>query len=201
MSYRGGFKMAKYLSINRKKVKASKSVNGLVKEYFRDEKNADKSDDGHRLIDVAKTKDNVILYHFRSNNLDQARRKSIKIVNQKRSERPDDFVRRADYSSEKSYKSALNSARRKLRKDGVDVITSVVQPSADFINQFDRSQQIQFFQDCLDVMNSDRETYGRTLAAVVHFDENIPHMQVISSTISLQTLNFMTKKCLVTKLK
>ncbi|MFC7252519.1 hypothetical protein [Bombilactobacillus mellifer] len=30
--------MAKYLSINRKKVKASKSVNGLVKEYFRDEK-------------------------------------------------------------------------------------------------------------------------------------------------------------------
>lgn len=193
--------MAKYLSINRKKVKASKSVNGLVKEYFRDEKNADKSDDGHRLIDVAKTKDNVILYHSRSNNLDQARRKSIKVVNQKRSERPDDFVRRSDYFSEKSYKSALNSARRKLRKDGVDVITSVVQPSADFINQFDRSQQIQFFQDCLDVMNSDRETYGRTLAAVVHFDENIPHMQVISSTISLQTLNFMTKKCLVTKLK
>lgn len=77
--------MAKYLSINRKKVKASKSVNGLVKEYFRDEKNADKFDDGHRLIDVAKTKDNVIL--------DQARRKSIKVVNQKRSERPDDFVR------------------------------------------------------------------------------------------------------------
>lgn len=96
--------MAKYLSINRKKVKASKSVNGLVKEYFRDEKNADKSDDGHRLIDVAKTKDNVILYHSRSNNLDQARRKSIKVVNQKRSERPDDFVR-------------LRAYRRNLERD------------------------------------------------------------------------------------
>ncbi|TES18135.1 hypothetical protein E1N03_12775, partial [Staphylococcus epidermidis] len=50
-----------HIMMNRKKVKASRSVKELMKEYFRDDETARKYDDGVRNIDIDKTKENVVL--------------------------------------------------------------------------------------------------------------------------------------------
>lgn len=218
--------VSKFLSINRQKVKRTTSLNQLIKENNRDENNAEYYDDGHRMIDVSKTKDNVILVNFeedilkrddffslvdvvRENDLiddklsesmkkkaprsiDTYRENFVKKVDTLRSERTDleDTSMLNDEVELRKATQRNNSKRRATRKDAVDIVTSVVQPSASFINSLSREQQIKFFQDCLDVMKNDEDTYGKTLNAVIHFDENTPHLQVISSTYNAKKVAF-----------
>ena len=49
--------------------------------------------------------------------------------------------------------------------------------SADWINELDRDEQIQFFKDCLEFFNSEFPTV-HVVAANIHFDETTPHMHI-----------------------
>lgn len=228
--------MSKMLSINRKKVKRNTSINQLIKENNRDESTSSYYDDGHRMIDTSKTKDNVILVDFERDilrnddffslidaahdskmiddnlsesikknaprSIDAYRESFIGQVDDKRKNRTD--LEDTSLLSGVELRKATqrnNSKMRATRKDTVDVITSVVQPSASFIHALSREQQIKFFRDCLDVMNDDPDTYGKTLNAVIHFDENTPHMQVISSTYNEEKKQFDAKEMLGNKTK
>lgn len=171
--------MANYLSLNRKKIKASASISRLVAEYERDEKTAEKYDDGHRNIDVEKTKDNVVLKKA-VDEIDKVRKSLIDNINHKRSLRSDGTQK-------------TRALSRALRADTVDVLMNVVQPSAEFINSLDREQQVAFFSDALEVMKSDWRTYGTIISAVIHFDETTPHLQVITSTIDPRELRSRAK--------
>lgn len=217
-------------------MKRKVSINQLLKENNRDEHTANFYDDGHRMIDTNKTKDNVILVDFyddvlhqdelfsfadealdknlidekmnkyikkKSRTIDTYREDFIKEVDMLRSER-DDLEDTSMIDDEVELRKATqrnNSKRRATRKDAVDIVTSVVQPSASFINSLSREQQIKFFQDCLDVMKNDEDTYGKTLNAVIHFDENTPHLQVISSSYNSKKMQFDAKEMLGNKTK
>lgn len=169
--------MRNKLSINRKKLKRGASASNLYKEYTRDETNAEYYDKDGRAIDTTKTGDNVTLVDvfakFKAQDqvpddltFDDFREVQIGIFDKARASRDD------------------GGDSRRLRSDGVDIITNVVQPSAEFINSLSREQQIEFFKDTLQVMVDDKGTWGTPLVASVHFDETTPHMQVMTSTLN-----------------
>ncbi|MBG9989162.1 plasmid recombination protein [Aerococcaceae bacterium DSM 111176] len=169
--------MRNKLSINRKKLKRGSSVGNLYKEYTRDESNAEYYDKDGRAIDTTKTGDNVTLVDvfakFKAQDqvpddltFDDFREVQIGIFDKARASRDD------------------GGDSRRLRSDAVDIITNVVQPSAEFINSLSREQQIEFFKDTLQVMVDDKGTWGTPLVASVHFDETTPHMQVMTSTLN-----------------
>lgn len=185
--------MAQYASINRKKVKAVTSVRNLLKEMERT--NGEDWDDGSRIIHPEKTAENIILVDFRDSDffddaadIDTARHQLVNQMNEGRAARSDKT-------------KATRAQSRALRSDTVDVITSVVQPSPEFINSKSRAEQIKFFEDALQVLDEDKATWGQTLAAVVHFDENTPHMQVVSSTLNFDTLTADAKRMMGNKTK
>lgn len=180
--------MAQYLSINRQKIKASKPVNALVKEYTRDENTADKYDDGRRNIDVEKTKENIVLVNQVSGNFDKERAGKIREINLLRSKRSDGTKK-------------TRAISRKLRADTVDLLMNVVQPSAEFINSLSRQEQNAFFEDVLGVLSADKENYGEILLAVVHYDETTPHMQILTSTLDFQKLTSRASEMIGNKTK
>lgn len=92
-------------------------------------------------------------------------------------------------------------SRRKLRSDTVDTLGLVVQPSADFINALSRNEQTRFFQDSLEVMQENSDWFGKIETAVIHYDENTPHMQCLASTINEQTLTSDAKRIVGNKSK
>ena len=180
--------MAQYLSINRQKIKVLKPVNALVKEYTRDEQSAEKYDDGHRNIDVEKTKENIVLIDRISANFDKERAEKINEINRLRAERSDGTQK-------------TRAISRKLRADTVDLLMNVVQPSAEFINSLSRQEQNAFFEDVLGVLSADKETYGEILLAVVHYDETTPHMQILTSTLDFQKLTSRASEMVGNKTK
>lgn len=167
-----------HVMMTREKVKASRSVKDLMKEYFRDDETARKYDDGVRNIDVDKTKDNVVLKEL-PENYDKVRRERMDILSKRRKE----------------------NGQRGMRKDTVDSITTVVQTGGEFINQMTREEQIRFFEDVKDVIEKDTETYGRVDGAVIHFDETTPHMQVISSSLDFENNRSNAKRMFGNKTK
>ncbi|WP_279587020.1 plasmid recombination protein, partial [Staphylococcus epidermidis] len=54
------------------------------------------------------------------------------------------------------------------------------------MNKMNREEQVKFFEDVKEVNEDNPETYGRIEAAVIHFDETTPHMQIISSTLDFE---------------
>ena len=164
--------------MNRKKVKANRSVRDLMKEYFRDEETAQKYDNGVRNIDVDKTKDNVVLVKP-SDDFDKVRRERLELMSNRRRE----------------------NGQRAMRKDTVDALTTVVQPGQEFINKMTRDEQIQFFKDVKEVMEDDPDTYGKIDAAVIHFDETTPHMQVLTSTLDFENNRSNAKRMIGNKTK
>jgi hypothetical protein len=167
-----------HIMMNRKKVKANRSVRDLMKEYFRDEETAQKYDNGVRNIDVDKTKDNVVLVKP-SDDFDKVRRERLELMSNRRRE----------------------NGQRAMRKDTVDALTTVVQPGQEFINKMTRDEQIQFFKDVKEVMEDDPDTYGKIDAAVIHFDETTPHMQVLTSTLDFENNRSNAKRMIGNKTK
>ena len=178
--------MSGIVAVNAKKIKASASVNRLLDENYRTAETAEKYEDGHRIIRTADTGKNVFLLQ-RPENYDQVRRERVKAVND-----AVDLRRSAKVGDDKR-------RYQKLRHDAVDTLGLVVQPSADWINSLPREQQIQFFRDALDVMIAKPDYFGRIDTAVVHVDENTPHMQCLASTINQQTMKSDAKKILGNK--
>lgn len=166
--------MRNKLSINRQKVKATTPISNLQAEMERTEDTAEVWDKKGRQIDTAKTGENVVLVPLPAN-IDTYRKNLMQKLNQER----------ARLSDGSKYTRARSRA---LRRDTVDLITSVVQPSQEFILSLPRPKQTQFFQDCLDVIEENTETYGKILGAVIHYDENTPHMQIVCSTLDFEQL-------------
>lgn len=185
--------MSGIISVNVKKIKATAKVNSLVGENYRGEENAKKYDDGHRIIDTGKTKENEVLLD-RPANYDAFRRQRIKYVNAARADRTktvrvsgeNERLRKQGKLQAQASKEA--AATRKLRADTVDTLGLVVQPSADFINALNRADQTRFFRDSLEVMQQHPDYFGKIETAVIHYDENTPHMQCLASTINMETL-------------
>lgn len=168
----------KHVMMNRKKVKCTTPVRNLMKEYFRDEETSLKYDDGVRNIDTNQTKHNVTL-QAPPDNYDTVRKERLALLTERRK----------------------SNGQRGMRKDTVDLMTTVVQAGEDFINKMEREEQVKFFQDTLDVMKEDPETYGEVDGAVIHFDETTPHMQVISSTLDYERNKSRAKEMFGNKTK
>ena len=175
------------VAVNMKKIKASASVNRLLDENYRTEETAEKYDDGHRILHKGKTVENEFLID-RPENYDQKRREKVKAVN--------DAI-----AFRQNIKSVGGDKRRyqKLRHDAVDTLGIVVQPTPEWINSMSREDQIQFFKDALKTMKAEPEYFGHIETAVIHFDENSPHLQCLASTINIQTLKSDAKKILGNK--
>ena len=167
-----------HVMMNREKVKASRSVKDLMKEYFRDDDTARKYEDGVRNIDIDKTKDNVFL-KAPPEHYDKVRRERMDMLSKRRKE----------------------NGQRGMRKDTVDCITTLVQTGGEFINKMNREEQIKFFEDVKEVIEDNPETYGRIDAAVIHFDETTPHMQVISSSLDFENNRSNAKRMFGNKTK
>ena len=167
-----------HVMMNREKVKASRSVKDLMKEYFRDDETARKYEDGVRNIDIDKTKDNVFL-KAPPEHYDKVRRERMDMLSKRRKE----------------------NGQRGMRKDTVDCITTLVQTGGEFINKMNREEQIKFFEDVKEVIEDNPETYGRIDAAVIHFDETTPHMQVISSSLDFENNRSNAKRMFGNKTK
>lgn len=188
--------MSGIVSVNLKKIKGANSVNRLLDENYRDEENAEKYDDGHRIIDTEKTKENVFLIE-RPENYDKLRKNRISEINEKREkradEKPTDFES-WETSEKRKWANQQRNKSGKLRKDVVDTLGIVIQPSAEFINSFSREEQVKFFEDAVDVLRGVPERFGNIDTAVIHFDENTPHAQILASTLNFETLTSDAKK-------
>lgn len=80
--------MAQYLSINRQKIKASKPVNALVKEYTEMNSQLKNMMMGIE-TSMSKTKENIVLIDRISANFDKERAEKINEINRLRAERSD----------------------------------------------------------------------------------------------------------------
>lgn len=199
--------MAGIISVNVKKIKMSAKVNSLIGENYRDEDTADRYDDGKRIIDTGRTKDNVFLLE-RPTDYDRFRRERIDRVNEARAGRIDLQLHMKKSKQEMRDKGELQAAAsreaaatRKLRADTVDTLGLVVQPSAEFINALNPEEQTRFFRDSLEVMQAHPDWFGRVETAVIHYDENTPHMQCLATTINEETLTSDCQKIMGNKTK
>ena len=191
--------MTGIVSVNIKKIKATASVNRLLDENYRDEKTAEKYDDGHRVIRTDETSENVFLLE-RPENYDRARRDRIRQINDARAARgagPRVTNKAAIARGETTLQAERTrqaAGTRKLRADTVDTLGLVVQPSRDFIAGLTREDQTRFFRAALEVLREHPEEFGQIETAVIHYDENTPHMQCLSSTLNFDTLTADAKK-------
>lgn len=199
--------MTGIISVNLKKIKMSAKVNALIGENYRDEDTAERYDNGQRIIDTDKTRDNVFLLE-RPADYDRFRRERIDRINEARAGRMDLKLHtkksRQDIKDSGKLQAAASreaAATRKLRADTVDTIGLVVQPSADFINAMNPDEQTRFFRDSLEVMQAHPDWFGRIETAVIHYDENTPHMQCLATTINEETLTSDCQKIMGNKTK
>lgn len=79
----------------------------------------------------------------------------------------------------------IKNAGLKERKDAVVLITGVYTASPEFFEKCSREEMEKYFQDCLafHIKEYCQGNEQRLLNAVVHLDENTPHMQVASVPI------------------
>lgn len=167
-----------HVMFNRKKVKSKTPVRDLMKEYFRDEKTADKYDNGVRNIDTSKTKDNVAIIKP-PENFDRIRRERINQLSEERKKK----------------------GQRAMRSDTVDLIETVIQADSEMLKKMTREEQIKFYKTCIEVMQEDEKTYGKIDAAVIHFDETTTHAQVLSSTLDFENHKSRAKEMIGNRVK
>lgn len=86
------------------------------------------------------------------------------------------FLRRCD-SWNREITERIKSAGVRERKDSIVGITGVYTASAEWFLTHSKKEWMQYFEDCLKYHD---KTYGRCINAVIHLDEDTPHMQCIS---------------------
>lgn len=86
------------------------------------------------------------------------------------------FLRRCD-SWNQEITRQIHAAGVKERKDSNVGITGVYTASAEWFRTHTKNEWMAYFSDCLSFHD---KTYGRCINAVVHLDEDVPHMQCIS---------------------
>ena len=155
--------MDKRIALKKQKVNRKTSVNKLIKEMYRDEETAPNYDNENRNLSVERTKDNIILKKM-PDDLDSQRKRMLDEMDEKRKE------------------ENIDNGRR-LRSDTVDVMSYVVQLSAEYCASKDDKELAEDYQKVYEMMNDKPDIYGEVYGAVIHFDETTPHMQILSSTI------------------
>lgn len=86
------------------------------------------------------------------------------------------FLRRCD-SWNREITAQIKAAGVKERKDSNVGITGVYTASGEWFDTHSRNEWMKYFEDCLRFHD---KVYGRCFNAVVHLDEDVPHMQCIS---------------------
>lgn len=86
------------------------------------------------------------------------------------------FLRRCD-SWNQEITRQIHATGVKERKDSNVGITGVYTASAEWFLTHSKSEWLQYFKDCLEFHD---KVYGHCINAVIHFDEDTPHMQCIS---------------------
>lgn len=86
------------------------------------------------------------------------------------------FLRRCD-SWNREITQQIKAAGVRERKDSIVGITGVYTASEEWFNTHPKSEWMQYFKDCLTYHD---KTYGHCINAVIHLDEDVPHMQCIS---------------------
>lgn len=86
------------------------------------------------------------------------------------------FLRRCD-SWNREITEQIKAAGVRERKDSIVGITGVYTASAEWFDTHPREEWMQYFKNCLAYHD---KTYGRCINAVIHLDEDVPHMQCIS---------------------
>lgn len=86
------------------------------------------------------------------------------------------FLRRYD-SWNREITDQIKTAGVRERKDSIVGITGVYTASEEWFRTHSKSEWMQYFKDCLTYHD---KTYGHCINAVVHLDEDVPHMQCIS---------------------
>lgn len=86
------------------------------------------------------------------------------------------FLRRCD-SWNAEITQQIRAAGVRERKDSIVGITGVYTASGEWFQTHSKSEWMQYFKDCLTYHD---KTYGHCINAVVHLDEDVPHMQCIS---------------------
>ncbi|MGG4710441.1 plasmid recombination protein, partial [Proteus mirabilis] len=137
-------------------------------------------DDGVRDLHPEKTKDNVWLEKPNIETFDKERAERIKEINKKRAERTSEEYTAYD--------------RRKLRSDTVDMLSQVVQPSSEWINNHTEEEAVALLTEAYKMMKEHPELYGEVKAAVIHLDESSPHLQVLSSALDMENLRSKAKE-------
>lgn len=86
------------------------------------------------------------------------------------------FLRQCD-SWNQTITQQIKAAGVKERKDSIVGITGVYTASAEWFDTHSKDEWMAYFRACLDYHD---RTYGHCINAVVHLDEDVPHMQCIS---------------------
>lgn len=86
------------------------------------------------------------------------------------------FLRRCD-SWNQTITQQIKTAGVRERKDSIVGITGVYTASAEWFDTHPKSEWMAYFSDCLAFHD---KVYGHCINAVIHMDEDVPHMQCIS---------------------
>lgn len=86
------------------------------------------------------------------------------------------FLRRCD-SWNREITQLIKAAGVKERKDSIVGITGVYTASPEWFYAHSKDEWMAYFKDCLSYHD---RTYGHCINAIVHLDEDTPHMQCIS---------------------
>lgn len=86
------------------------------------------------------------------------------------------FLRRCD-SWNHEITRQIHAAGVRERKDSNVGITGVYTASEEWFRTHSKKEWMEYFSDCLSFHD---KTYGRCINAVVHLDEDVPHMQCVS---------------------
>lgn len=71
----------------------------------------------------------------------------------------------------------IDTAGAKVRSNSVVGLDTIYTASKDFFKLHDNQTIDRYFQDCL---SFHRQRYGHVISAIVHYDEDTPHMHVLS---------------------
>ena len=76
-----------------------------------------------------------------------------------------------------SVQHEINAAGAKTRSNSVVALDTIYTASPEFFKLHDSQAVDRYFQDCL---TYHRQRYGHIISAIVHYDEETPHMHVLS---------------------
>lgn len=86
------------------------------------------------------------------------------------------FLRRCD-SWNQEITRQIHAAGVRERKDSIVGITGVYTASEEWFRTHTKTEWMQYFKDCLAFHD---KVYGHCINAVIHMDEDVPHMQCVS---------------------